>query len=241
MGYFGGRAAPMGAVSAAVVEATFYGFHRSLVHRAIPDAWKFASPEAILRTRQEAAAKVLRRLAPSVDEVAVKANPPLAEVIEAGEAPGNPLFAANRELAPPEDPVEALWQSTAALREHRGDVHIAVLASEGISGVESIVLAAAVSGSPLDVLTSTRAWSSDELQGAVASLAARGLLDANGAVTEEGRAFRQAIEDRTNKLSAPAYQVLDDPEQLFKLLEPVARPVLDSGEIPFAVVGVSRL
>jgi hypothetical protein len=241
MGYFGGRAAPMGPVSAGVVEATFFGFHPRLVRRAIPDAWTFASPEAILRSRQEAAAKVLRRLAPTVDEVAVKVNPLLAKVIEAAESSGYPLFSVNRDVPTPEDPVEALWQATAALREHRGDGHIAVLVSEGISGAESIVLAAAMAGNSLDTLTQTRAWTPEELQGAVATLAARGLLDGDGAITEEGRTFREGIEERTNKLAAPPYQVLDDPEELFTLLEPVARAVLDSGEIPFALVSVPKL
>ena len=38
-GYFASRAAPMGAVSADVVIATFFNFNPELVRRAIPDAW----------------------------------------------------------------------------------------------------------------------------------------------------------------------------------------------------------
>ena len=38
MGYFAGRAAPMGAVSAGVVEATFYNFAPAMVRRSVPDA-----------------------------------------------------------------------------------------------------------------------------------------------------------------------------------------------------------
>jgi hypothetical protein len=243
MGYFGSRAAPMGAVSPGVVEATFYGFHPKLVRRAIPDAWKFAQLEDILCARRESAAKVLRRLHPAVDEAAVQVNPLLAKVIEAAQGPGHPLFSANRLLPTPEDPVEALWQATADLREHRGDAHIAILVSEGIAGIESVVLAAAVADRPLETLTQSRGWSSEELQGAVASLAARGLLDEGGTITEKGRAFRQSIEERTDKLAAPPYRVLDkdEAEEVFRLLQPVARAVLDSGEIPAVLVSVPRL
>ena len=51
MSYFGCRAAPLGAVSAALVTAVFFNFHPKMVGRAIPDAWTYASPEALLDAR----------------------------------------------------------------------------------------------------------------------------------------------------------------------------------------------
>src|ERR1700742_4344249 len=51
MGYFAGRAAPMGPVNAEVVIATFYSFQPDLIRSAIPAAWTFASPAAILEGR----------------------------------------------------------------------------------------------------------------------------------------------------------------------------------------------
>src|SRR5918999_4571836 len=51
MSYFGCRAAPLGAASAATVAAVFFNFHPKMVGRAIPDAWGFASPEALLEAR----------------------------------------------------------------------------------------------------------------------------------------------------------------------------------------------
>ncbi|MFD0852827.1 hypothetical protein ACFQ07_11355, partial [Actinomadura adrarensis] len=95
-------------------------------------------------------------------------------------------------------------------------------------------------GNPIEGLTQTRSWSSEELQGAVAALAARGLLDEKGTVTEEGRAFRKAVEERTNELAAPAYRVLDEPEEVHKLMQPLANAVLESGEIPMALVSVPK-
>jgi hypothetical protein len=60
MGYFAGRAAPMGPVGAEVVLATFYNFSISHVSRAIPDARSFAPPGAALEARQRGAAAALQ-------------------------------------------------------------------------------------------------------------------------------------------------------------------------------------
>src|SRR3954465_15248199 len=62
MSYFAGRAAPMGAVGAGVVTATFYNFSPSLVAHMIPRAWTLASPEQILAARLDAARASLTRL-----------------------------------------------------------------------------------------------------------------------------------------------------------------------------------
>jgi len=43
-GYFASRSAPMGAVSAEVVIATFFNFNPELVHSAIPGAWGSPRP-----------------------------------------------------------------------------------------------------------------------------------------------------------------------------------------------------
>lgn len=120
MGYFGSRGAPLGAVSAGTIEATFFGFHPARVRRAIPDAWGFASPERILAVRGAAAARALRRAFPGIEDVAAETAPQLHEVVMAADGAGRALFAANRDLPVPDDPVEALWQAATALREHRG-------------------------------------------------------------------------------------------------------------------------
>src|SRR5215475_2822002 len=60
MGYFAGRVAPLGPVPAAAVTAMAYGFAPAMVQRAIPDAWRFADPEAVVRTRIASAADALR-------------------------------------------------------------------------------------------------------------------------------------------------------------------------------------
>ncbi|WP_433326409.1 SCO6745 family protein [Spirillospora sp. CA-294931] len=241
MGYFGGRAAPLGPVSAGVVEAAFYGFHPKRVRRAVPDAWTFAAPDAIVRARSEAAATALRRISHEAESVAVAAVPSLERVVEAAEVGGRPLFGANRDVALPDDPVARLWQLASALREHRGDGHVALLAGEGLDGLESNVLAAAVNGAPLGNLEVTRGWSEAERAAAVEALVSRGLMDGAG-VTGAGRELKARVEARTDALAAPAYRVLDDPEGLREVLLPLARAVQDSGDLPFPnPIGLPRL
>src|SRR5437773_9693676 len=62
MSYFACRAAPMGAVSAAVVTAVFYNFNPAMVERAIPDAWGYATPAQLLDARLGAVDATMTRL-----------------------------------------------------------------------------------------------------------------------------------------------------------------------------------
>jgi hypothetical protein len=55
-------AAPMGAVGAEVVAATFYNFNPELVATAIPAAWDLASPETLTAIRYEIVCETLPRL-----------------------------------------------------------------------------------------------------------------------------------------------------------------------------------
>src|SRR3954454_5247872 len=62
MSYFGCRAAPLGAATAAVVAATFFNFHTARVRRAVPDVWSRAAPEALVAARVRAAGDALERM-----------------------------------------------------------------------------------------------------------------------------------------------------------------------------------
>ncbi|MFC4906439.1 SCO6745 family protein [Actinomadura gamaensis] len=242
MGYFGSRAAPMGAVPAGVVTATFHGFHPSRVERAIPDAWTFASPEQIITARAGAAAAALRRIYPQADETAALANPLIERVVREADPSGRPLFAANRALPWPDDPVAALWQGTTSLREERGDGHVGILTAEGLDGCEANILAGATSeNSPSDWLKEARAWPDAEWTAAQDRLKARGLLDPRGTATAEAHSLKAHIESRTDALAARPLRALTDPDHLAKALEPLALAVAASGDLPFPnPMGVPR-
>src|SRR5688572_18337911 len=110
-GYFASRAAPLGAVTPAVVIATFFNFNPKLVEHAIPSAWETTTPAAMLGARLEAIDRGLRRLLGDVvgsDHVARAAE--LARTAAEGcAAPGRPLYAGHATLPWPVEPHLVLW------------------------------------------------------------------------------------------------------------------------------------
>lgn len=244
MGYFAFRAAPLGPAGPGLVEASFAGFARPMVARALPDAWARTSPALALAARAGAAAAALRRLAPGVEVDAADLAGPLARLVAAGEPSGRPLFAANRDVALPDDPVAALWQQLTCLREHRGDGHVAALRSAGLTGLDAHVLQAGATGTPPDLLRETRGWTADDWAGAAAGLVERGLVDRDGRLTAAGRAVKDGLEATTDRLAGEVHRALAPTElaDLLGRLTPAARAVEAGGEVPFPnPMGLPRL
>ncbi len=239
-GYFASRAAPMGPVPAEVVIATFFNFHPDLVRAAVPWAWEVTSPAAVLDARHRAAGAVLWRLlgeeACTSDALAEAAGlARQAAERAAGRPEGRPLFAGHAALPWPDEPHLVLWHAQTLLREFRGDAHVAALTAEGVTGCEALLLHAATGEVPAAVLRASRAWPDEDWQAAAERLRARGWLDAGGSLTPAGRDHRQWVEDRTDELSVPAYEVLgeDRCEQLRALCRPWSRRIVESGELTF--------
>jgi hypothetical protein len=234
MGYFGARAAPMGAVGAGVVEATFFNFAPAFVRRWVPDVWERCSPARLLDARSRAAAQSLRAIAPDVEAVAEEVAGVLAEAVARCVPAGRPLFAANRDVALPADPVAALWQQCTCLREHRGDGHVAALTAAGLDGLEAHVLIAHDGGSSPDDLQKTRGWTPADWDAATRRCAERGLVDAGG-LTDAGRAVRADVEATTDRLAGAPFASLGAAasEALLAALDPVAAAVSRSGVIRY--------
>jgi hypothetical protein len=237
MGYFGSRAAPLGAVPPGVVEATFYNFHPDRVRRAIPEAWAIAAPAALVRMRAKAAAAALRRLLgdETAERLAIDVNPAMTEAIWHGDAAGRPLFAANRDLDPPDDVVARLWWSATTMREHRGDGHVALLVGAGLDGCEVHVLASGDRNVDPELFQRSRGWSADDWQAAVDRLASRGLVTHHGEFTAAGRELLAEIEHRTDELAERPYAALGDEGvvALVEALGPPARTIAASGEVMY--------
>jgi hypothetical protein len=222
-GYFAGRSAPLGPISGEPVVAIFSGFAPPLVTRALPTVWQTADPAPALEARQAGAAATLRRLFD--DEAAVRrAAEALEPVAAAVDTIGRPLAAANRALPIDDDPYRSLWQSTATLREHRGDGHVIALVTEQLGGLSSIVLRTALD---LDAaaLQRARGWSDDEWMTEHTALTARGLIDPNGRASADGIAALERAEALTNRLAAQPWTTVDAGRLIAvaKLLAPVAR------------------
>ena len=110
-----------------MVAATFFNFHPTMIERSVPDVWTFADPGPALDARRTGAASALRRLDPMIGDRAGPVAAVLQEAVAGADGAGRVLFGANRALAVPDDPVEALWQACTTWREHRGDGHVAAL------------------------------------------------------------------------------------------------------------------
>ena len=146
---------------------------------------------------------------------------------------GRALFAANAALPWPDAPHLALWHGLTCLREHRGDGHNAALASAGIDGCQAHVLAGAAGGAPRDVTQPTRGWSDERWDAAVADLAARGILDRDGAITTAGRACHRHVEATTDALAARPWTSIgrERAEAVLAVLLPWARAIQGAGTI----------
>ncbi|MGZ4677828.1 MAG: SCO6745 family protein, partial [Acidimicrobiia bacterium] len=196
MGYFASRAAPMGAVSAELVIATFFNFRPALVRASIPEAWDHASPAEILAARVASADAALRRSIPdAIGSADMRQAADLARraaLRACDHLEGRPLFAGHAALPWPDESHLVLWHAQSLLREFRGDGHIAALLAAGLSGLEAVITHVATGDVPGAVMTATRAWPDDEWNAAIDDLRSRGLVEpGNLALTDAGRAQRQ--------------------------------------------------
>jgi hypothetical protein len=243
MGYFAARSAPLGRVPAEVVTATFYNFAPERVAKAMTGAWAVAGPDSALLARHESAVAALRRYGVDDCESVRTAAELAGRAAKHAGVDGRPLFAANRALPWPDEPVLALWHALTLLREHRGDAHVAVLIAEGISGRESNVLHTAAGRVPREYMMRARDYDDDSWREHEIALAARGLLDDEGALTASGTDLKNHIESSTDRLALRALDALDDDdvEKLFAALTPITRQVIGGGDIPaMTPMGLSR-
>jgi hypothetical protein len=242
--YFAGRSAPMGAVSANVVAATFYNFNPRLVASAIPAAWELASPATVTRVRYEIVATALPRVIG--DELTgspelARAATLLRRVVESiPSVDGRPLYGAHAELPWPDTPIVALWHAITLLREYRGDGHIAALVTSGLSGLEALITHVATGiGFTAESARRFRGWSRDEWNAAVEGLMSRGLLRGEGELTRAGTELRSTIEDLTDELGFPPWQALaaDQADELAGFAQVIRAAVLAAGVFPAGAFG----
>jgi Helix-turn-helix family len=200
-GYFAGRAAPLGAVSAPVVAASFFNFAPAFVGRAIPGVWELITPEEALRARLEGAVGALRGLLAGRESEAVAAADLLWRAVEKLDFPGRMLSAANAALPVPEDGLARLWQAATVLREHRGDGHFAALTAADIDGCEAVALRCLMD-MKRENLQPVRGWTDEAWDDALTRLAARGWIDEDGGDGVAGGANGVSRADGTSRSSA---------------------------------------
>jgi len=226
MGYFAGRLAPLGPIGPGPATAMLFGFAPAMVARALPDAWSFASPEAVVASRIEAVASALRTVAGDVSVLSAL----LWRAVDACEFGGRPLAAAWAAVPKPADPVSRLWLAATILREHRGDGHVLAAVHAGLDGLATTLTHVGDGVISRADIQPHRGWSDEQWEAAAGRLRARGILDADGRLTEAGRELRRRIEDDTDRLAAAPVEALGtDVERLLELAAPLSRAVIDSG------------
>src|SRR6478672_3552451 len=242
MSYFAGRAAPMGAVGAGVVTATFYNFSPSLVAHMIPRAWTLASPEQVVAARWDIARGSLTRLLGKevIDsaEFAELAGL-LREACDALTPEGRPLYAGHADLGWPGEPLLDLWHAATLLREHRGDGHIAALLHADLNGLEALITHTATGrGFTLAAAKATRGWRDEEWAAESAALVERGLLDETG-LTAQGKDLRARVEAETDVLGADPWLLLgqERTERVIELGKGFARLLVAGGAFPREIFG----
>ncbi|MFI9105339.1 hypothetical protein ACIGXA_32995 [Streptomyces fildesensis] len=243
MTYFAGRAAPLGAVGAGTVTATFYNFNHDLVARHIPRAWTIATPEAVIDARLRAVDTALTRLL-GADTVA---SPEMAEAAalalratEACDRAARPLYAANADLPVPPEPHLALWHAATLLREHRGDGHLAALVAAELDGLEAIVSHTATGkGFTPRFVQASRGWTAEQWAAAQDRLRERGLLDTAGELTDAGVELRRDIEAATDRVDRAPYEHLGATgvARLTELAGSFTQTALASGAFPLEHFG----
>ncbi len=238
MSYFAGRSAPMGEVGPGVVTAAFYNFNPAMVARSIPAAWSLADPATLIAARFASVDAALRRMlgdaavdSPEVAEAAGLAR----RAAEACRPQGRPLAAAHLDLQWPTAPHLVLWHAVTILREHRGDGHVALLLAAGFDGLDALVShTASGRGFVPEFAMKSRGWSPEQWDAAALGLQERGILDADGTLTDEGTVVRKQLEDDTDRLGDGPWAHLG-PEGAARLGElggAVVRSLLAAGCFP---------
>jgi hypothetical protein len=246
-GYFAGRAAPLGPTGPAVVTASFFNFAPAFVARAIPAVWDLISPEDALRIRLAGADAALRGLLAGREAEAELAANLLWQAIGELDFSGRVLAAANAALAVPGGDLSSgesssgesssgesssgessslarLWQAATLLREHRGDGHFAALAAADIDGCEAVALRCCIDLRRED-LQPVRGWTDEAWDNALAGLADRGWVGADGRLTSAGQAAHDAVENATDWAAARPWARLgaDATAELAGVLTPLAK------------------
>ncbi len=236
--YLAERSSPMGAVSAPVVTATFYGFSPRLVATHVPAVWDIAAPSDVLDAAMTGMRTLLTDVLGHLTDQLTRAATLLRPVAEAHEVAGRPLAAAWAGVAFTDEPATDLWLATTRIRESRGDGHVATLVGEGIGPLASHLLTRGDDPTQRAGLATLRGWQDTEVAAEAELLRSRGLLDEDGRRTEEAQRLREHIEARTDACSSSAWAATDPRtvREIAALALEFAGPLIASDTIMGAVL-----
>jgi hypothetical protein len=168
--------------------------------------------------RTDGALGQLRRILGEQPEGLDRAVSLLRQATEGLRPEGKPLFAGLVAQGLPGEPLADAWRLADRLREYRGDVHVKAWTGAGFDATEIGLVTELYWGLPMRTYIRTRAWSDADFDAAEARLVERGLV-ADGALTDQGRAAREAVEVATDAACEPIVAALgDDVDELVSIL-----------------------
>ena len=214
LGYIGARSAPLAPAGPEAVEAAFGSISAlgiALAYDAVERAG--TSFDALWHARDEAVAVGLRTYAPAIVDPLIELGPALWEVVEHLPTVARPLYASHLRMPRPADPLLSGWHAVNCIREWRGDTHWAIVAAQGLSGIEASILHNAWLGYEKDWLATSRGSSHDEIERGWASLRSKGLAIGD-AVTPQGVGLRERIEESTDRRTTLVWELLGEERSL---------------------------
>ena len=208
LGYIAARCAPFAGAGPEAVEAAFGSISPLGIALAFDGIEKQGTAfDAFWYARDEAVVEGLRSHAPAIIDPLIELGSPLWTVVDQLPTVARPMYASHLRMPRPADPLLSGWHAVNCVREWRGDTHWAIVAANGLSGIEASILHNAWLGYDRDWLPASRGSTSDEIERGWASLQAKGLATTD-AVTDEGVALRQLIEDETDRRTTLVWELL---------------------------------
>lgn len=230
--YFCSRGSVLGQVPGEVIASAFGVFNPDVLVPAVNHGWSITDAATICDARAAGATAQLARILGERPDRVDEARTLLRRAVEPLRPEGKPLFSGLLSLGFPGDPLGAVWRLGDMLREYRGDAHTAAWTAAGFDATEIGLLTEAYWGLPTRTYVRTRAWSRAQLDAAEERLAARGLV-VDGALTEQGRTEREAVEVATDRQCRPILDALgDDVRALVEILMPWGRAIRGAGGYP---------
>jgi Helix-turn-helix family len=228
--YFTSRGSVMGQVPGEVVAAAFAVFNPDIVVPAVTLGWTRTDAATICAARTDGAVAQLRRILGDAPEGVVRVRAMLARAAAPLRPEGRPMFAGIRSLDVPDEPLAGMWRLGDLLREYRGDCHTAAWVTAGFDATEIGLLTELYWGLAPRTYARTRAWTEEQFDSATERLRGRGLLDAEGGLTQAGRAAREAVEVETDVQVRPAIDAIgDDIDELFAMMAPWGAAIRAAG------------
>ena len=213
IGYIAARCAPLAAAGPEAVTAAFGSISPSAIAFTFDLVAASTDFESVWNARNDAVVEGLREFAPAIVPALEQMGPSLWAVVEQLPTVGRVFYASHLRMERANDPLLSGWQAVNCLREWRGDTHWAIVASAGLTGIEASILHNAWLGYEDNWLPTSRGSGPDEIRVGWELLADRGLVQ-NGAVTSEGIALRQHIEDETDRQTMLLWRLLGEEQSL---------------------------